>query len=381
MEFKLSKEQKQLKKGLVRFAKEMFGEEAVAARANEESPFRALWKKCGERSLPGLNIPASYSGLGYNAEQSAIALQGFASECRESRLLTALVSHMFGGVMPLILHGSESQKQTYLEKLASSWVAASPFESLSSLEAVPFIATRGGDGFILDGEKVLMSNALAADLFMVYAVTDTTGDFEHGITCFLVEKDAAGVQVELGDSSVATEGLLTFNELHVGEDAIVGGLGNGAAVYRDAVTWERSMLAAVQVGVMERLVESSIKHARSHESDGRPIGKNQSVSHKITDMKIRLEIARLLSYKAAWQLDRGDREGMDASIAKLFSSESMVQSSLDAVQIFGSQALPGGKNSVQEALSASLYSGSPADQRRAIARTLELIESRLATVG
>jgi alkylation response protein AidB-like acyl-CoA dehydrogenase len=222
-------------------------------------------------------------------------------------------------------------------------------------------------------------NAPEADVFLVYAQTDTEKGFDGGATCFLIEKGAAGVEVAPAGPTVgyrtASMGGVSFDGTPAGPETVLGGIGQAAAVYAGAIAWERTLIASVVVGRMDKLLEASIQHARTRKSGGQPIGKHQAVSHKVTDMKMRLEVARLLSYKAAWQLDQGAPAGMDASISKLFASESMVQSSFDATQIFGGQGFLeeiGVGRSLRDALGDTFYAGTSAVQRNAIAEALGL---------
>src|SRR5205823_9204371 len=130
---------------------------------------------------------------------------------------------------------------------------------------------------------------------------------------------------QLGKMGLRTAplGELVFEDVYVTSDAILGGLGGGAGVFAHAMDWERVCLFASHVGVIQRLLESSIRYARSRIQFGQPIGKFQAISHRIADMKVSLEAARLLIYRAAWGLNRGRKASLDASIAKLFASESL----------------------------------------------------------
>ena len=381
MEFKLTKEQRKLRRELIGFAQKQLADETFAARDEKHQFSRALWAKAGERCLQGLHVPVAYGGKGYDAVQLAISLEGLGYGAEDQGLLLALGAHLFGVATPVIHFGTEAQKQKYLPSLANgSWMAARALTEPgggSDLDGLTTTAQVDGDGFLLSGEKVMVLNAPEADVFLVYAVTDTEKGFDGGVTCFLVEKGTAGLDVTASGSTVgyrtAPMGSVSLNDVKVDADAVLGGIGEAAAVYVKATEWERALIASIDVGRMEKQLEESIQYARTRKAGGQPIGKHQAVSHKITDMKIRYEVARLLSYKAAWQLEQGASAGLDASISKLFASESMMQSALDATQIFGGQGFleeNGMGRSLRDALGGTLYAGTSAIQRNTIAQAL-----------
>ena len=130
-------------------------------------------------------------------------------------------------------------------------------------------------------------------------------------------------------------GELVFEDVYVPAEAVFSGVGAGSTLFTKAMDWERICLFASHIGTMERLMEQSIEYARTRTQFGQPIGKFQAVSHRIVDMKVQLEAARLLTYRAAWRLGHSKHVSMDASIAKLFVSESLVKAALDTVQIHG----------------------------------------------
>jgi L-prolyl-PCP dehydrogenase len=139
--------------------------------------------------------------------------------------------------------------------------------------------------------------------------------------------------------------------------------------------WERICLFAGHIGTMERLLEQSINHARTRTQFGQPIGKFQAVAHRIVDMKVHLEAARLLTYRAAWRLGRSKQISLDASIAKLFVSESLVKAALDTVQIHGGYGYMTEyelERALRDAVASTIYSGTSEMQKNIIARWLGL---------
>lgn len=381
MEFKLSKEQKRLKKDITCFAKEQLADETLAEREGKHEFSRTLWQKCGEQRIQGLHVPEDLGGMGYDTVQLALALEALGNGCDDAGLLVSLSAQMLSCQVPLMQFGTEVQKKKYLPKLADgNWVAASAMheaEAGSDYGNITASASADGENYVLNGEKTLIINAPIANLALVYASTDAEKGLDGGVTCFLVETDAQGVTREDGDALIgfrtASIGRLKLENVSVSADAVLGEVGNGAAVFNAGLIWERSLLSAMHVGRMDYLLEEAITHARTRKVQGQPIGKNQSVSHRITDMKMRLEVGRLLSYKAAWSLEHNADDVSAASIAKLFASESMMQSVLDAGQIFGGAGFVEGQQtgrSLHDAFGGTLYAGSAAAQRNAIAKEL-----------
>jgi alkylation response protein AidB-like acyl-CoA dehydrogenase len=244
------------------------------------------------------------------------------------------------------------------------------------------MATRAepaGEGFRITGRKMFISNAPVADLVIVFAVTNREKGYYGGVTAFLVEKGTPGFRAsqefEKMGLRTAPLGELVFDEVVVGPEAVLGGVGGGASVFTHAMDWERVCLFASHVGAMDRLVERSVQYALSRRQFGQPIGKFQAVSHRIVDMKVQLEAARLLVYKAASRLDRSRSVSMDAAIAKLFVSESLLAAALGAVQIhggYGYMAEYDVERALRDAVASRIYSGTSEMQRNIIARWLGL---------
>lgn len=170
-------------------------------------------------------------------------------------------------------------------------------------------------------------------------------------------------------------GELALDEVLVQDSQRLGKVGAGQAVFSSEMEWERSCLFACHLGAMERQLEKCIEHAKDRKQFGQTIGSFQAVSHRIANMKLRIEVARPLLYKVAWLKDRGERAVMEAAIAKLYVSEAYVQSSLDAVAIFGGYGFCTEyevERMLRDSVGSVLYSGTSDIQRNLIARFLGL---------
>jgi alkylation response protein AidB-like acyl-CoA dehydrogenase len=238
-------------------------------------------------------------------------------------------------------------------------------------------AERRGDGYALSGIKCFTTNAPIADVFLVQAVTDSTRGY-FGLSSFIVEKNTPGLRIgktyeKIGLRSSPMSDVY-FEDCLVPATHRIGAEGAGASVFLHSMTWERTCLFAAYIGAMERQLERTLTFAKERKQFGQPISQFQAVSHRVVDMKMRLEGARLLLYRAAWSIDHHPRDQMAAAIAKLAVSEAAVASSLDAIQVHGGLGTLTGEieRFVRDAIPARIFSGTSEIQRNTIARALGL---------
>ena len=382
MDFSLTPDQATLRDSIIRFARETLNDGATE-RDREQAFPRELWLKCGDMGLPGLPVPEEYGGSGLDPLSTAVALDALGYACRDGGLVFSICAHLLSCVVPLWHFGTEEQRRRYLPSLCSGRLvgvhAMTEPASGSDAFALKTRAERDGDGFRIRGTKTFISNGPVADLVIVFASTDPAKGYHGGVTAFLVETTAPGFVVSQRFEKMGLRtsplGELIFEDLRVGPEAILGGVGGGSGVFTHAMDWERVCLFASQVGTMERLLEASIKHARTRSQFGQAIGKFQAVSHRIVDMKVQVEAARLLTYRAASRLGHTRTVSMDAAMAKLFVSESLVQTALGAVQLHGGYGYMTEfevERALRDAVGSTIYSGTSEMQRNIIARWLGL---------
>jgi len=382
MEFSLSEEHKLLRENIIRFARQELNDNVQDRDRDSVFP-RELWTKCGEIGIQGLAVPDQYGGSGLDPLSTAIALEALGYGCHDGGLVFSLCAHLLSCVVPLWKHGNEEQKERYLPGLCDGSLigvhAMSEPGSGSDAFALRTRAEPVEGGFRINGSKTFISNGPVADLVIVFAITDPEKGYYGGVTGFLVDKGLPGFRTgqkfEKMGLRTSPLGELVFDDMFVSSDRVLGGVGGGSAVFTQAMDWERICLFASHIGTMERLLETSIKYARTRKQFGQPIGKFQAISHRIANMKVQLEAARLLVYKAAWSLDRVKTVSMDASIVKVFVSESLLKSALDTVQIFGGYGFMTDyevERTLRDAVGSTLYSGTSEMQRNIIARWLGL---------
>jgi alkylation response protein AidB-like acyl-CoA dehydrogenase len=382
MDFGLTEEQKLLRDNIVRFAREVLNP-GVAERDREQAFSRELWRRCGEIGIQGLPVPDEYGGSGCDPLTTAIGLEALGYGCKDGGLVFSLCAHLLSCVVPLWLHGNEEQKRRYLLGLCDGTLigvhAMTEPGSGSDAFALRTRAEPDGTGFRINGTKTFISNGPIADLVIVFAMTDPRKGYHGGVTAFLVESSArgfsAGTKFEKMGLRTSPIGELVFTDLYVPAESIVAGVGAGSAVFTSAMDWERICLFASHVGAMERLLETAIGYARTRSQFGQLIGKFQAVSHRIADMKVQLEAARLLTYRAAWRLQHARSASLDAAMTKLFVSEALVQAAQSTVQIHGGYGFMTEyevERALRDAVGSTLYSGTSEMQRNIIARWLGL---------
>ncbi|HEY7485978.1 MAG TPA: acyl-CoA dehydrogenase family protein [Streptosporangiaceae bacterium] len=340
------------------------------------------WRRCGDLGVLGLSVPEEYGGQGLGVLDTARAAEAFGLGHSDMGLVFAAMAHLYACVMPIAEHGDDGMRSRMLPRLtAGEWIGANAIteaEAGSDVTALRTRAVREGDEYVLDGVKTFVSNGPAADVFLVYAVSDPT--LGHlGVSAFAVERDRPGAVPgppfdKLGLHSCPA-GELRLDGCRVPVRNLVGAEGQGAAVFQSSMRWERTCLFAAYLGMMDRLVERCVGHAGDRRQFGRPIGANQAVSHRIADMKLRLEAARMLLYRACWALDRGEPATLEVSMAKVAISEAAVQAGLDGLQIFagaGYQEETGIAAALRDALPSTIFSGTSEIHRELIAKELGL---------
>ena len=382
MDFRLSDEQKLLRENIVKFAQGELNRD-VAARDADQVFSHALWRKCAEIGIQGLPVPEEYGGSGADTLSCAIALEALGYGCRDGGLVFSLCAHVLACVVPIWMHGNEEQKQRYLPGLCDGssigmHAITEPGTGSDSF-AMRTRAQRQGNEWRLNGSKTFVSNGPIGDVAIVFAVTDSAKGYHGGITAFIVERTMPGFssskKFEKMGLRTSHVGELSFDDVTVPDTAVLGTVGGGSSIFATAMDWERILLVASHVGAIERLLETSIAYARTRSQFGQSIGKFQAVAHKIADMKTQLEAARLLTYSSAWRLGNVRNASLDASITKLFVSESLVKAALETVQIHGGYGFMAEyevERALRDAIGSTIYSGTSEMQRNIIARWLGL---------
>lgn len=383
MDFSLSDEQRLLRDQISRFAVSELNGKAGNDGAEHGFP-HAKWRQCGEMRLQGLPVPDELGGAGLDPLSTAIALEALGNGCRDGGLVFSICAHLLACVVPVWKHGTAAQHERYLSRLCNGeLIAVNGMTEPGSGSDAFSMQTRAvpqGDGFVINGSKTFSSNGPVADVAVVYASTDPDKGYHGGITAFLIEKGTpgfrSGQQFEKMGLHNCPIGELVFEDVFVPADSVIGHVGNGAAIFSESMDWERACLVAAHVGTIQWLLDQATEYARTRKQGGQTISKFQAVSHRLVDIKVRLEAGRLLTYQAAAGLTRPRTASMNASIAKLFVSESLLTSAIDALRVFGGYGLMteyGIESIVRDGVAGTIYSGTSDIQRNIIARWLGLL--------
>lgn len=379
MDFSWSDDDLALREAIVKFARRELNEGLVERDRKGEFSHEA-WKKCAEFGIQGLPILEEYGGRGADILTTILALEALGYGCRDNGLTFAVAAHMLSCEVPIWKFGSEEQKRRFLPKLCSGeWIgvhAMTEPDAGSDAFALKTRAERKGDRYILNGRKTFITSAPIADLLLIFAGVDLTKG-ANGVAAFLVEKGTPGLLVcrELEKMGLRTSpmGELVLDNCEVPAEALLGKEGAGATIFNTSMEWERSCILAPQLGAMQRQLERCVQYARERRQFGKPIGKFESISNRLADMKVRLETARLLVYKVGWLKRHGKQAALEAAMAKLYVSECAVQSNLDAVQIHGGYGYMTEfelERELRDSIAGTIYSGTSEIQRLIIAGCL-----------
>ena len=381
MDFELTSKQQTLQKAAIEFAREELSNNMIERDAQQVFS-RDGWKKCAAFGVQGMPIPKEYGGGGADPITTIGMMEGLGYGGLDQGLLFAINAHMWTNSIPLLKYGTPEQKKKYLPGLCNgSLIGANGASEPNAGSDIFSMATRivkDGDGYVLNGRKIFVTNAPVADVFTVYATLDPKLG-AAGICSFIVEKGTPGFSVgkrkdKLGLRTALMAELL-FEDCRVPGTALLGREGRGVEVFNCSMAWERACILATCLGTMRRQLERCVEHARKRKQFGRPVGKFQSVANRIVDMKLRYETARLLIYKVGWLMQSNKSADMDAAMAKLYVSESFVKSCLDAIQVYGGRGFLTEfevERELRDSVGSTLYSGTSEIQRNIIARGLRL---------
>lgn len=330
---------------------------------------------CAKQGLLRHAIPATLGGYGDNFSNLIEAHSLLGSSCLDNGLILSINAHLWGSVFPLINYASNHQQQDYLEKLLSGELigghAITEPQVGSDLSALTTSAIKTKQGFLLNGHKRFITNTPIADLLIVYAKIDDK------LSSFIVHSNDQGADFQNSPEVVAcktaTMGDVILKDCLIPHTRQLGKTGSGGIMIQQALELERAFIFAGISGVMSWQLKQAIQFSRQRIINGNPLGKNQAISHKIADMNLRLESIKLWLKECARLKDMNKRITLASAQTKLFAAEAFLQSSMDAVQIMGSQSLLKDNliaELVNDALSSRLFSGSSEIQKNIIAAML-----------
>ncbi len=374
MHLELTSDQKSYQAQVAHFASERVAPEAAGIDERGVFP-RELVREAAGLGLMGVTISKEWGGAGRDYVSYAVALEALARAGAVIAVIAAVNNSLVAE--PIAEFGSDTQKQTWLPRLASGEAlgafALSEEHAGSDAANQHTVARLDDRGYAISGRKVWVANAEAADLAIVFAATQP-GLRGRGVSAFLVPMDTAGLTRIATADSLGVRGLgcmdLELSNVRVGADALLGSSGEGFRIAMWALDGGRVAIAAQALGVGTAALDEALRHAKTRETFGQPIGNYQAIQWMLADMATELDAARMLTMKAADSRQRQARPALDASMAKLFASEAAHRAADKAMQILASQGYRRG--SVVERLfrdvrATEIYQGTSEVQRMVIA--------------
>lgn len=336
-----------------------------------------VFEKAWELGLVNTHIPEEFGGLGLHCLENVLIQEELAYAC--TGMMTAIEANSLAQ-MPLILAANDEQKKKYLgrmteEPLKAAYGVTEPGAG-SDVAGIKTTAVKKGDKYVINGQKMWITNGGVANWYFVLAKTDP-GAGAKGMTGFIVDGDSPGItvgrkEINMGQRCSDTRGI-TFEDVEVPEENILGTEGEGFKIAMGAFDHTRPPVAIGAVGLARRAMDEAVKYAMERKTMGAPIAAHQAVSFMIADMAMNIEAARYLTYKSATEIDAGNRNTYYASMAKAFAADMANKVASDAVQIFGGNGFNTEypvEKLMRDAKIYQIYEGTSQIQRLIIAREL-----------
>lgn len=336
-DFGLGETADMIRESTMRFAADRIAPLAVEIDEKDWFP-RQLWPEMGALGLHGITVEEEFGGLGLGYLEHVVAQE-------EVARASASIGLSYGAHSNLCINqirrwATAEQKAKYLPKLISGEhvgsLAMSEVGSGSDVVSMKLRAERRGDRYVLNGTKFWITNAPYADTLVVYA---RTGEGSKGLTTFLIEKDMKGYSIGQKIAKVGMRGSptaeLVFEDCEVPQENVMGAVDGGVAVLMSGLDYERTVLAGIQLGIMQACLDTVVPFVRERHQFGKPIGAFQLIQAKVADMYVALNSARAYVYAVARACDAGRTTRFDAAGAILLASENAVRTALEAVQALG----------------------------------------------
>ena len=329
---------------LIRDTVRSFSDDEIAPRANlieQNNDFpKDLWTKLGDIGVLGITVEEEYGGAGMGYLEHVVALEEISRASAAVGLSYSAHSNLC--VNQLRLNGNEEQKKKFLPELISGEkvgaLAMSETGAGSDVVGMKTIARKNGDRFILNGSKMWITNGPNADTLVVYAKTDP-GAGKHGITAFIIEKGMKGFSTSSKLDKMGMRGSntceLIFSDCEVPEANILGSLNGGVKVLMSGLDYERAVLAAGPIGIMQACMDVVLPYVHDRKQFGQPIGEFQLMQGKLADMYVTMNASKSYVYSVAKACDRGEVSRKDAAGAILYAAERASWMASEAIQCLG----------------------------------------------
>lgn len=339
MDFQLSEEQLMVRQTAREFAEKEIKPQAAEFDATGEFPAEII-KKLASLNFLGITIPEGYGGGGLDAVSYAIVIEEISRACASTGVILSVNNSLV--CEPILKYGTDFQKKKYLPDLASGkklgCFALTEPEAGSDASNLKTTAVLKGDHYVLNGNKLFITNGKVAEVALVFAMTDKSLGYK-GISIFVVERGFPGysvgkIQQKLGINA-SGQCELYFEDCLVPKENLLGEEGGGFKIALVTLDGGRIGIAAQAVGIAQACLDECLKYSKERVQFGQPIAKFQAIQWMLADMSTEIEAARLLTYRAAFLQDKGERYSAQASMAKLFASETAMKATTKGIQIHG----------------------------------------------
>jgi len=374
--FKPSEEQQQFRELAREFAKNEITPGAAELDEKEEFP-EALCRKGWELGFMNCHVPQEVGGMGLGTLEECLMAEEIGWGC--TGVGTSMICNTLAEA-PVIVAGNDDQKRRFLTPLVEefgfcAYCVTEPGAG-SDVQGLKTVAKKVGNDYVLSGQKMWITNAVQAKWFFVLAYTDMTKGHK-GLSGLLVPADSPGIKIgkhepKLGQRCSDTRGV-TFEDVEVPAANLLGKEGDGWKAAMMAFDHSRPVVAALAVGLARSAMEHAARYAKERKTFGVPLAQHEGVSFMIADMAKDIEAARLLTWLAAWTIDQGQRNTLQAAYAKCFAADTAMRVATDAVQVFGgygfSREYPVEKL-MRDAKIFQIYEGTSQIQRLIIAKEI-----------
>jgi alkylation response protein AidB-like acyl-CoA dehydrogenase len=336
----LTEDQKSIQQLAKDFAEAEIRPVAKALESDKQILWK-VWEKMAALGLTGLQFPEQYGGMDTDTLSYLLVIEELAKV--SASVAVTLSVHTTVGILPIYNYGTEEQKQKYLPDL----ISGAKMAAFGLTE--PNAGSDAGNGltkaepvnghYVLNGNKLFITNAHLADIFVLTARTDREQAGNRGLSAFVLEKGAPGFTVEEGDEKLGIQGsdwgVLVFEDVKLEKDQLLGQPEHGFKIFMNSLDAGRMSIGAMSLGIAEAALADSLKYSKERKQFDKPISDFQAIQFKLADMAVETEAARHLVYHAARLKDAGKPFATEASMAKLWASEACMRAADQAVQIHG----------------------------------------------
>ncbi len=377
MDFSLSKTEELFLQMIREFAEKEV--KPLAAKVDEEERFPLeTVEKMAKTGLMGIPVPVKYGGAGGTNLMYGMAVEELSRVCGTTGVV--LSAHTSLCCAPIMENGTEEQKMKYLPRLASGeWIGAFGLtEPNAGTDAAmqQTTAVLDGDHYVLNGNKIFITNAVYAHVYVIFAMTDKSLG-NKGISAFIVEKGTPGFSIGKKEKKMGIRGSATtelvFEDCRIPKENLLGQQGKGFAIAMKTLDGGRVGIAAQALGIAQGAMDETIKYTKERKQFGRSISQFQNTQFQMADMETKVQAARLLVRSAHWKKDNGMPYSVDAAMAKLFAAETAMEVTTKAVQLHGGYGYTREypvERMMRDAKITEIYEGTSEVQRMVIAGKL-----------